>query len=66
MYNFNFLIFSFVEQVLTWRTVPCDNSTLGLIARAREPYVRQVFVTGDQEKELFEQRVSQLYSFSCF
>lgn len=34
-------------KVLCWRTVPTNNSTIGQVARNSEPYMRQVFVTGD-------------------
>jgi glutamate synthase domain-containing protein 2/glutamate synthase domain-containing protein 1/glutamate synthase domain-containing protein 3 len=32
------------QEVLGWRTVPTDHSSLGSTARASEPYMRQVFV----------------------
>ena len=32
------------QEVLGWRTVPTNNSSLGQTARASEPFVRQVFV----------------------
>jgi glutamate synthase (NADPH) large chain len=32
------------QQVLGWRTVPTDNTTLGTTARISEPIIRQVFV----------------------
>ncbi|XP_045534417.1 glutamate synthase [NADH], amyloplastic [Papilio machaon] len=38
-------------QVLCWRTVPTNNSTIGQVARNSEPYMRQVFVTGDTDDE---------------
>ncbi|XP_068630791.1 uncharacterized protein [Battus philenor] len=38
-------------RVLCWRTVPTNNSTIGQVARNSEPYMRQVFVTGDIEDE---------------
>ncbi|XP_072178929.1 uncharacterized protein [Diadema setosum] len=47
-------------KVLAWRTVPCNNEVLGIIARAREPLIRQVFVTGGEDKESFQQRVFAL------
>eukprot|EP00057_Strongylocentrotus_purpuratus_P024117 XP_011678591.1 PREDICTED: putative glutamate synthase [NADPH] [Strongylocentrotus purpuratus] len=47
-------------KVLAWHNVPHDTSVLGHTGRAREPLLRQVFVTGEQEKELFEQRVFAL------
>ncbi len=31
-------------EVLGWRDVPCDNRTLGDIARSAEPIIRQIFV----------------------
>ena len=34
--------------LLGWRDVPADNSCLGDLARASEPYVRQVFIGGNQ------------------
>jgi glutamate synthase (NADPH) large chain len=33
-------------EVLGWRDVPCDNRTLGDIARSAEPVIRQIFVSG--------------------
>lgn len=38
-------------KVLCWRTVPTKNSSIGQVARNSEPYMRQVFVTGDIEDE---------------
>ncbi|XP_072941107.1 uncharacterized protein [Epargyreus clarus] len=38
-------------KVLCWRTVPTNNSTIGQVARNSEPYMRQVFVTGDIDDE---------------
>jgi glutamate synthase (NADPH/NADH) large chain len=35
-------------RVIAWRDVPVDSSVLGEIARAAEPLIRQVFVTGQQ------------------
>ena len=49
-------------EVLGWRDVPCDNRTLGAIARSAEPVIRQIFVrgrglTGEQlERRLFRGR----------
>ncbi len=60
-------------RILGWRDVPCDNRTLGDIARAAEPVVRQCFVSGegledlDLERRLFvvrkqaEHRVRRQY-----
>ncbi|XP_063821102.1 uncharacterized protein LOC135071248 [Ostrinia nubilalis] len=39
-------------KVLCWRTVPTNNSTIGQVARNSEPFMRQVFVTGDIEDEI--------------
>ncbi|MGA2067426.1 MAG: glutamate synthase large subunit [Thermoguttaceae bacterium] len=33
--------------VLGWRDVPCDDRTLGQIARASEPVIRQAFIGGE-------------------
>ncbi|CAH0729004.1 unnamed protein product, partial [Brenthis ino] len=38
-------------RVICWRTVPTNNSTIGQVARNSEPYMRQVFVTGDISDE---------------
>ncbi|GLG95437.1 NADPH:adrenodoxin oxidoreductase, mitochondrial [Gryllus bimaculatus] len=35
-------------RVLCWRTVPTDGAGIGDVARNSEPFMRQVFVTGDQ------------------
>ena len=49
-------------QVLGWRDVPCDNRTLGEIARSAEPFIRQIFVGGNGlcdeqlERRLFRAR----------
>ena len=48
--------------MLGWRDVPCDNRTLGEIARSAEPVIRQIFVggkglSGEQlERRLFRAR----------
>ncbi|XP_015120846.1 glutamate synthase [NADH], amyloplastic isoform X2 [Diachasma alloeum] len=44
-------------KVICWRDVPTDNSHIGQVARKCEPYMRQVFVTGDQEVELLNRQV---------
>jgi hypothetical protein len=44
-FTFNFSLI----QILCWRTVPTDNRSIGEVARGSEPFMRQVFVTGDQE-----------------
>jgi glutamate synthase (ferredoxin) len=37
------------QKVLGWRTVPTDNSPIGMSARSGEPHMRQVFIArGDQ------------------
>jgi glutamate synthase (ferredoxin) len=36
------------QQVLGWRTVPTDNSSLGFSAQASEPIIRQLFVGRDR------------------
>ena len=33
--------------VLGWRDVPCDNRSLGAIARSAEPVIRQIFIGGN-------------------
>ncbi|XP_059052360.1 uncharacterized protein LOC131846961 [Achroia grisella] len=44
-------------RVLCWRTVPTNNSTIGQVARNSEPFMRQVFVTGDIEDEELARQV---------
>ncbi|XP_078001454.1 uncharacterized protein LOC144453955 [Glandiceps talaboti] len=38
-------------QVLCWRTVPTNNSTIGEMAKELEPLMRQVFITSQSEDE---------------
>ncbi|XP_073951768.1 uncharacterized protein [Choristoneura fumiferana] len=49
--KFSTLAESLGLRVICWRTVPTNNSTIGQVARNSEPYMRQVFVTGDIEDE---------------
>ncbi|XP_074640004.1 uncharacterized protein LOC141898094 isoform X2 [Tubulanus polymorphus] len=44
-------------QVIGWRTIPVDSSAIGKIARDREPFMRQVFVTSNFSDEEFERKV---------
>ncbi|KAJ8680883.1 hypothetical protein QAD02_016670 [Eretmocerus hayati] len=44
-------------RVICWRDVPTDNSHIGQVAKKCEPYMRQVFVTGDQEVETLKRQV---------
>ncbi|KAK7580461.1 hypothetical protein V9T40_001090 [Parthenolecanium corni] len=44
-------------QVLIWRTVPTKNNCIGEVARASEPYMRQVFVTSNLDEESFKRQV---------
>ncbi|XP_015429364.1 PREDICTED: putative glutamate synthase [NADPH] isoform X2 [Dufourea novaeangliae] len=44
-------------RVISWRDVPTDNSRIGQVARKCEPYMRQVFVTGDQDDSTLERQV---------
>ncbi|XP_033228297.1 putative glutamate synthase [NADPH] isoform X2 [Belonocnema kinseyi] len=44
-------------RVICWRDVPTDSRTIGEVARKCEPYMRQVFVTGDQEVEALNRQV---------
>lgn len=44
-------------QVICWRDVPTDNSHIGQVAKKCEPYMRQVFVTGDQEVDVLNRQV---------
>ncbi|KAI5644015.1 glutamine amidotransferases class-II domain-containing protein [Phthorimaea operculella] len=38
-------------KVICWRTVPTNNASIGQVARNSEPFMRQVFVTGDTSDE---------------
>ena len=44
-------------RVICWRDVPTDNTRIGEVARKCEPYMRQVFVTGDQDDGNLERQV---------
>ncbi|EFN72550.1 Glutamate synthase [NADH], amyloplastic [Camponotus floridanus] len=44
-------------QVLCWRDVPTDSTQIGQVARKCEPYMRQVFVTGDQDTETLKRQI---------
>lgn len=44
-------------QVLCWRTVPTDSAGIGDVARNGEPFMRQVFVTGDHDEETLKRQV---------
>lgn len=50
--------FFFLLQIICWRDVPTDSTTIGQVARKSEPYMRQVFVTGDQEFEELNRQVN--------
>lgn len=43
--------------MLCWRDVPTDSTQIGQVARKCEPYMRQVFVTGDQDEETLKRQV---------
>lgn len=47
-------------KVLCWRNVPTDSSQIGQVAKKCEPYMRQVFVTGDQDAETLKRQVNNL------
>ncbi|KYN40441.1 Putative glutamate synthase [NADPH], partial [Trachymyrmex septentrionalis] len=44
-------------KVLCWRNVPTDSSQIGQVAKKCEPYMRQVFVTGDQDAEALKRQI---------
>ncbi|MFZ0427825.1 MAG: glutamate synthase subunit alpha, partial [Acidobacteriota bacterium] len=54
-YQFEWLFEQIVEeegqQVLGWRTVPTDSTSLGLSAKASEPVIRQIFIGRAPELE---------------
>jgi glutamate synthase domain-containing protein 1 len=39
--------------------VPTDNADIGDVARNSEPFMRQVFVTGDQDEETLKRQVTR-------
>ncbi len=48
------------QNLLGWRTVPVENSTIGETARNVEPYIRQVFVAKNPavgDKTAFERKL---------
>ncbi len=48
-------------QLLGWRTVPCRPHTIGVVARAAQPVIRQCFIgLGNGEKDSFEDRLYPL------
>jgi glutamate synthase (NADPH) large chain len=44
-------------KLIAFRDVPVDNSTLGEIAKNSEPFIRQVFVTGNYEQDELERKL---------
>lgn len=44
-------------RVLCWRNVPTDITQIGQVAKKCEPYMRQVFVTGDQDAETLKRQI---------
>lgn len=44
-------------RVICWRDVPTDNTRIGQVAQKCEPYMRQVFVTGEQDDVNLERQV---------
>ncbi|XP_076755375.1 uncharacterized protein LOC143426097 isoform X1 [Xylocopa sonorina] len=44
-------------RVICWRDVPKDNTRIGQVARKCEPYMSQVFVTGNQDDVNLERQV---------
>ncbi|XP_012539553.2 putative glutamate synthase [NADPH] isoform X1 [Monomorium pharaonis] len=44
-------------RVLCWRDVPTDSTQIGRVARKCEPYMRQVFVTGEQDAETLKRQI---------
>lgn len=36
------------QTVLGWRTVPCDSSTIGKVAKSVQPAIRQIFIAPDR------------------
>jgi glutamate synthase (NADPH) large chain len=43
--SFEQIVWEEGQKVLGWRTVPTDNSSLGLTAQSSEPFVRQLFIS---------------------
>jgi glutamate synthase (NADPH/NADH) large chain len=44
-------------KVIGFRDVPIDNSILGEISRSSEPYIRQIFVSGNFEQDELERKL---------
>ncbi|HVO41028.1 MAG TPA: glutamate synthase large subunit [Aggregatilineales bacterium] len=44
-------------RVVSWREIVVDNSAIGDIARASEPIMRQVFITGDLSPDALERKL---------
>ncbi|XP_033635249.1 putative glutamate synthase [NADPH] [Asterias rubens] len=47
-------------KILCWRTVPHDSTVIGEIAKSREPFIQQVFITGDFEGDELKRQVFSL------
>ncbi|KAL5009527.1 hypothetical protein ScPMuIL_011832 [Solemya velum] len=54
----------FELQVLGWRVVPVDSSTIGTVARTAEPLILQVFVIGTQDQAEFHRQIYLLRKYS--
>ncbi|XP_054715017.1 uncharacterized protein LOC129224565 [Uloborus diversus] len=56
---------SFDLQILCWRNIEIDDSSLGSVARSSEPSMNQVFIIGKYtEKERFQEQVYLLRKYS--
>ena len=44
-------------DVIDFRDVPVDNSILGEISRSSEPFIRQIFVSGNFEQDELERKL---------
>ncbi|WP_309497577.1 glutamate synthase large subunit [Sulfurovum sp.] len=57
------------QEILGWRAVPSDNTTLGSSGKAIEPIIKQIFIkkSNDIDEEAFERKlfVIRKYAQSC-
>ena len=55
------ILFSLIKQenleIISTREVPVNSNVVGEIARSTEPYIKQVFITGDYEQEDLERKL---------
>ncbi len=44
-------------ELLGFRDVPCDNSSLGAVAKSTEPFIRQILLAADTDQQTLERKL---------